>query len=89
MNFRYNKEELEKNYEEAIKNKALKELIIHIGLTKEEAMTKITKLEDTLKEIANCKNCKGLYTCKNAYLGHVSVLKKENNKRYGFGCKNI
>ena len=39
MNFHYNKEKLEKNYEEAIKNKALKELIIHIGLTKEEAMT--------------------------------------------------
>ena len=76
------KEALEKNYQEALKNDSLKKLINHIGLTEQEAKTKITKLEDTLRELENCRTCNNLYTCKNAYQGHVSMPKKEDGRVY-------
>lgn len=68
-----NQLELEKNFEEAMKNEKFARLVSHLKLKKEDIMTKTTKLQDTLEELEHCKKCKGLYECKNAYLGHVSM----------------
>lgn len=68
-----NQLELEKNFEEAMKNEKFARLVSHLKLKKGDIMTKTTKLQDTLEELEHCKKCKGLYECKNAYLGHVSM----------------
>ncbi len=70
------------NYEEAISNPKFRKLVKHIGLTKSETMKRITKVEDTLSELENCQHCKSLYECKNAYQGHVAMLKKEDDNIY-------
>ncbi len=72
-----NIEALEKNLKEACHNEDFRELVKSVGLTKEETMKKVTKLQDTVEELEHCKKCKGLFECKNAYLGHVSMPKKE------------
>lgn len=78
----YRKSELEDNYQEAIKDEKFQKLVKHLKWTKEEVMKKTTKLQDTLDELNNCANCKGLYECKNAYLGHVSMPEKTNDRIY-------
>ena len=77
------KETLKKNYEEALKDPQFVKLVKHLGLTHEEAMKKTTKILDTLGELKNCKSCRGLYACKNAYPGHVSTLEKTKEGIYG------
>ncbi len=72
-----NKNALEENLKKAMQDPAFAKLLQKIGITKEEAMKKTTKLEDTIKELEHCKNCKGLYECQNAYKGHISYPKKE------------
>jgi len=73
---------LENNYIEACKNEKFKKLVDRLGLNKEEAMKITTKLEDTLEELEHCSHCKGLYECKNAYMGHVSMLSKKEEGFY-------
>ena len=38
-----------------------------------------SQLEDSVKEIKNCKDCKGLYFCKNKVMGHYLYPKKTSN----------
>ena len=73
---------LEENYKEAMQDKTFSALIAKLKLTKEEAMKYTTKLEATTKELKQCSICKGLYACKNAYLGHVNSPKIVNNRIY-------
>jgi len=83
--FKYTKKDatiLEKNFNEAMKQENFKKLIEHVKLTKEEAMKKTSKLEDTVKELEHCQNCKGLFECKNSFLGHVSMPKKNEEGIY-------
>ncbi len=77
------KEALQKNYEEALKDPQFVKIVQHLRLTNEEAMKKTTKILDTLKELKNCESCRGLFTCKNAYRGHVSTLEKTEEGIYG------
>ena len=77
-----NQEELEKNLEEAMKNPKFQNLVKHLGWSKEEVLSRTTKLQDTLDELQNCADCKGLYMCKNLYAGHVSMPKKEEGRIY-------
>ncbi len=82
MEIAYRKQDqdrLEKNFLEACKNQEFVSLIKKVGLTKEEAQKKTSKLEETINELNHCKECKGLYECKNVYLGHVSYPQKEEN----------
>lgn len=73
---------LEKNFNDAMQNIEFASLVKKINFTKEEAMKKTTKLEDTLNELNHCKNCQGLYECKNQLKGHVSYPEKKNDTLY-------
>ncbi len=73
---------LAENLEAAMQDKTFNALISKLKLTKEVAMKYTTKLEETTKELKNCSTCKGLYECKNAYLGHVNSPKIVSNKIY-------
>lgn len=77
-----NHKELEKNLEEAMKHPKFQNLVKHLGWSKDEVLPRTTKLQDTLNELNHCSNCKGLYTCKNLYAGHVSMPKKEEGRIY-------
>lgn len=76
-NFRKNDDLLERNFLEASKDPFFLELVKEIGLTEEEARKKTTKLQDIVEELKHCQNCKGLYECKNSYVGHTKALKKD------------
>lgn len=73
---------LEKSYQEALKDVRFKKLITHLSLSDDEAMKKTTKIMESLDEVSNCSNCRGLYECKNSYLGHVSMPQKNENGLY-------
>ena len=48
-----NQEELEKNLEEAMKNPKFQNLVKRLGWSKEEVLSRTTKLQDTLDELQN------------------------------------
>ncbi len=65
-------DKLKKDYEEAISNnKTLKKLVDSLDLPDEYLMKYTSSLEETSKELNNCKKCKNLLECKNSYQGHV------------------
>jgi primosomal protein DnaI len=83
--FTYTKKErqiLEKNYEEAMKDENFVKIVNHFHLTKEEAMKKTSKLEESVKELEHCKKCKGLFECKNVLKGHASMPSYDENGLY-------
>jgi len=82
VSFSKKENELQKNYEKAMQNEKFKRLVQHLDLPCEILRKKTTQLQDTLEELNHCASCKGLYECKNAYQGHVSMPLKENNKLY-------
>lgn len=75
-------EDLEKNYEEASKDERFVKLVNRFHISKKEAMKKTTKLQDTIEELEHCQKCKGLFECKNSYLGHVSMPVKNEEGFY-------
>ena len=75
-------ENLKKNYQEAMKDEKFKKIVSHLKLTEEEGMKKTSKIQNTIEELNNCKECKGVYNCKNAYKGHVSMPEKKEEGLY-------
>lgn len=63
--------ELSKELEKSLKDSDFCSLIKRCKLPKEEVLKNNTKLMDTVDELKNCKNCKGLFMCKNKVEGHV------------------
>ncbi|MBR1680118.1 MAG: cell division protein ZapE [Bacilli bacterium] len=85
MQFGITKEQeklLDKNYQEALKDVRFERLVAKLKWSEEEVKSRTTKLQDTLEELSHCKECKGLFECKNAYKGHVSMPKKEEGRIY-------
>ena len=83
MNFSIkDKTTLEKNYNEAMKNENFANFVNKMKLTKEDILSKVTKIEDTLEELNNCKKCHGLYECKNKLNGNVLMPVKDNGIVY-------
>ena len=76
----YSKEELEKNYKQALKNKDFKEFVDKFNLKDEVKQKYTTSLEDSYSEYSNCMNCKGLVECKNSLIGCAYLPKVENGK---------
>lgn len=71
-NYDVNDNKLSEYYDEAINNNpTFKKLVTKLKLPKEYLAKYTTKLEDTSKELDNCKNCKRLFECKNSYQGYV------------------
>ena len=63
--------ELNKELEKSLKDSDFCSLIKRCKLPKEVVLKNNTKLMDTVDELKNCKNCKGLFMCKNKVEGHV------------------
>ena len=60
---------LKVSYNEALKDEVFKKIVNSINLSDDELMKYTSSIEDSVKEYKNCKNCKGLLTCKNSMNG--------------------
>lgn len=65
------KEELEKELNISMQTKEFCDLLKRNKITKDDALKNNTKLMDTVLELKNCQNCKGLINCQNKLSGHV------------------
>lgn len=74
--------ELEKNLEEALKDKEFSSLVSSLKLEKKEIMKKTSKLQSALEEKKKCLNCKGFFMCENSYPGYLVVPNKKYDKLY-------
>ena len=62
--------DLEKSYDEALKNEDFKALVTKLGLPRKDLIKYTTLLEQAAVEYANCRKCKNAFECKNKVLGH-------------------
>lgn len=71
-NYFLNKEKLASDYQNTKQtNKTFQKLVTSLNLPDNYLMKYTTSLEETAKELNNCKTCKNILTCKNSYQGHV------------------
>ncbi len=70
---------LKDNYIRACRNLEFQKLVASLELTDKEAMNYTSKIEEYLQEESNCKNCHGLYECKNKIRGYTNYPQKYNN----------
>lgn len=70
---------LKDNYIRACKNPEFQKLVANLELTSKDAMNYTSKLEEYLQEESNCKNCHGIYECKNKLRGYTNYPQKYNN----------
>lgn len=64
------KKELLSDYEENLKDEDFKSLVKKLNISKEVGIENNFSLQDSCCELKNCKNCAGLFECKNKVLGH-------------------
>ena len=70
--FELNEDKLKKDYESILnKNETFKKLVDSLKKPDSYLMKYTSSLEETSKELDNCKKCKHLLDCKNSYQGHV------------------
>ncbi len=74
------KVDLKKSYVESLKDDKFKSLLVRLKLTEKEAEKYTSKLENTVKELNNCENCKHLFDCKNEVEGFVYYPNKYNDR---------
>ena len=71
---------LEKDFEEKYENDLeFKKICNSLKRPKKELMKVTSKLEDSLKDLSNCKNCKNILECKNIVEGYVYYPNVEND----------
>lgn len=71
--------ELLKNYRENLKDETFKNLVGALKLNDKVGALNNSILMDSVTELKNCNNCKGLYECKNKVYGHYLYPKLEGN----------
>lgn len=79
-----------KSYVEALKDDDFKRLVTKLKINEQTAMKYTSKFENTVKELSNCKNCKGLDNCKNPVCGCVNYPNVERDGKVRFdyvACK--
>lgn len=80
---------IKKNFKLSMQDNNFANLCYRLNLSEDVLMKYTTKLEETVKELNNCKGCKGLGECKNQICGLVnfpSVI--ENNLSFSYmPCK--
>ena len=67
----FEKTDLDKDYTEALKDPDFKFIVSKLKIDKDILKNYTSTLEDSANELKNCKNCKGLYECKNCLKGHT------------------
>ncbi len=70
---------IDNNYKEALNDANFKKLVNSLDVSEEEKKINTSKIKDTVEELHNCKNCKGLLNCKNNQRGYVFFPKAYNN----------
>ena len=71
-NYYVNQKNLETNYNEALENNStFKKITKNLDLPSTYLMKYTSALEESSKELDNCKKCKNINDCKNSYTGHV------------------
>ena len=76
-------QKLNENFIEAKQNKMFCKICKNLDVSEKVLKKNTTKILDTAEELNNCKNCNGLYECKNKVNGHVCYPEKKellNNK---------
>jgi len=71
---------LEKEYNDNLKNKEFKDLVAKFNLPKETMMKYNSQLEQSSKEFSNCLDCPGLEYCQNEITGHAYLPKVTNSE---------
>ena len=70
----------EKELTNALNNEDFVKLIKKTKLNKDDVKKSINKLNDSLEELDNCKNCKSLFECQNKVKGHVYFPEKKESR---------
>lgn len=74
------KRDLENNYQAALKNENFKNLVHNLKIDKKLGQKNTSKIMESVEELKNCRECKGLYMCKNRLSGHIYFPNVEENK---------
>jgi len=67
-------------FAKASADKEFKALITNLKLKEEIAMKYTSKLEETVVELKNCKECKSIFECKNKIEGYILMPSLKNNR---------
>lgn len=71
-NYYVNTSKLETSYKQVLEeNTTFKKLVNSLKLPSSYLMKYTSSLEESSKELDNCKKCKNILQCKNSYTGHV------------------
>lgn len=76
----FDENSLKRHFEEAKKDENFVKLINSLDLDDEKLMKYTSKLENSVSELNNCKNCKGLAGCKNSIEGFVYYPVEQNDR---------
>ncbi len=74
--------DLEQSFKEACNNQEFACLVKSLHLDPKKAMQKTSQLENAIEEKRNCSLCKGIYMCKNAYIGHLVIPEVKEETLY-------
>ena len=74
--------QLESSFSKACEDKEFVSLVKHLKIERKMAIKMTSKLELSVLEKKNCKTCKGIYMCKNAYEGHLFVPETKEGHIY-------
>ena len=66
-----NNNKLNEYYNKSLEeNKTFKKIVKELKLPDEYLMKYTSSIEESAKEVDNCKNCKNILECQNSYTGH-------------------
>ena len=64
-------DKLKVNYIKSLEDANFKKIVNSLEVSEEEKINNTSKIQDTVSQLHNCKNCKGIMFCKNANQGYV------------------
>lgn len=76
---RFTNIELEKYFDEELKDDTFKKVVSKCKLPKEELIKYTSLFKDSACELKNCSTCKNILECKNSVTGHVYYPSVEND----------
>lgn len=71
---------LDKSLDDACKQEEFTNLVSRLKVDRNTLRNNVSKLSDTVEELKICKQCKGLYECKNKVEGHVFFPETYENR---------
>ncbi len=77
--YNYDLIDLTHSFQDACHDKNFKDFVYNLNVKEEVLMHYTSNLKDAFVEHKNCKNCKGLSSCKNKLNGYIYTPIKDNN----------